>query len=254
MRVSYGTIKNTKRIDKPNEDVILCDCKNNFFILLDGVSRDTDYGKYPNPSPALDAANILKKEIYEQFILNYIDSKNMLNTILDAIKYANNKVQIYNHERNLGFAAGAVGIVVLLYENQLYYAYIGDCYGRLIFENKIVVFTSCQTELISLHKKEYSAYEIRENICNNPMHQYSYGVLNGDSRAIQFIHSGRLDLKEVKQVILTSDGMEPFLENCSSQVLQTKNAGDLLNIAQNEQYKNQDDRSIIKIEIESDLK
>lgn len=46
--ISYGTLKNTKQQDKPNEDLVFGDLDRNIFILLDGVSRDTINGKYPS--------------------------------------------------------------------------------------------------------------------------------------------------------------------------------------------------------------
>lgn len=41
----YGTLKNTKMYEKPNEDFVLCDNERNIFILLDGVSRDKVNGE-----------------------------------------------------------------------------------------------------------------------------------------------------------------------------------------------------------------
>lgn len=254
MIITYGTVKNTKQTDKPNEDSILCDCKNGIFLLLDGVSRDNENGKYPNPSPAVEAVNILKEEIYKEIMLHDMSSENILDIILYAIIKANDKVKIYNDEKKLAFAAGAVGIVAIIHGKQLFFAYIGDCYGRLIYSNEITTFTECQTQLISQHKKEYSTYEIREIICNNIMHPYAYGVLNGDKRIIQFIKYGKIDLEDVKHIILTSDGMENYLEHCSIKILQKKDADELLTNAQKEYPTKQDDRSIIKIDLENDEK
>lgn len=250
MKITYATVKNTKLMDKPNEDIFLCDGNNGIFLLLDGVSRDRESGRYPNPSPAVDVVHILKDEIYNYLISHRWDSQNILDLIVKAVKIANNKVKIYNDRKKLLFAAGAVGIIAIIDKGQLFYAYIGDCFGRIVYDNNIVVFTHCQTELINKHKKEFSAFEIREIICNNPVHPYSYGVLNGDEQAIYFLQTGKIDLFDVKCIILTSDGIEPFLSSCSAKFLHSKNAISLLEKDQEIQTENQDDKTIIKIDME----
>lgn len=250
MKVSSGTIKNTKSIDKPNEDLMLCDVNNDIYILLDGVSRDRVNDRYPHPSPAVEVTEILKDEIHKHILLYNQQGENILENILRAIKYANDKVRGYNEEKRLLFAAGAVGIVVLICNDVLYYAYIGDCYGRLIYENQIEIFTECQTELINKHKKEFTSKTIREEICNNPTHPYAYGVLNGDKRAINFIRTGIVNLTDVEQIILSSDGMEAFLERCSLKMLKEELVSNLLENAVLENNEFQDDRTIIKIEKE----
>mgnify|MGYP003305481678 CR=1 FL=1 len=250
MKITYKTIKNTKQIDKPNEDIVFCDLDKKIFILLDGVSRDNINGKYPNPSPAAEVANILKNEIYKNLLLIDEKNDNILNAIFTSLKNANNEVRLYNESANLQFASGAVGIVAMIDKEMFYYAYIGDCYGRLIYKDKSITFTECQTKKISQHKKEYTSYEIREIICNNIEHPYAYGVLNGDERACQFIVLDKINLSKVKQIILSSDGMEDFLSKCSVNLLKSNNAVELLERAIVDNNEKQDDRTIIKIELE----
>lgn len=48
----------------------------------------------------------------------------------------------------------------------------------------------CQTEKIIQNKGEFSSIKIRNEICNNKGHHYSYGVLNADKRALDFIEYG----------------------------------------------------------------
>ncbi len=248
MKVTSHTIKNTKRKDKPNEDYVFFDFKKNIFILLDGVTRDIENDKYPNPSPAVEAVNILKKEIYNN-LKNYIFSKNIIIQMQDAISMANKKLKIYNDKYNLDFNAGAVGIVAVIFNNKFYYAYIGDCYGRIIYKNEISFFTECQTKLISIHKKEFTSLEIRNEICNNISHPYGYGVLNGDNNALQFLCSGEIELTNVKYIILSSDGMEPFLSKCNIDLIKNQTALQLANNSQQYNNINQDDKTILKIEI-----
>ncbi len=248
MKITYNTVKNTKQLDKPNEDIIFCDLEKNIYILLDGVSRDNENGKYPNPSPALDTTQILVTEIYNNILLYDFKENNLSDIILNSIQKANDKVHLYNEDKNLPFDAGAVGIIAIIYNNYFYYAYIGDCFGRILYHNKIFVFTECQTKLVSQHKQEYTTYEIREVICNNIYHPCGYGVLNGDKRAINFVKTGKINLSNVEQIILTSDGMEDFISKCPINFLKSLDASKLLEAAVLNQNEKQDDRSIIKIE------
>lgn len=250
MKVTYCTKKNTKQMDKPNEDIVFCDMDRSLFILLDGVSRDNKGGKYPNPSPAVDVGEITVEEIKSNINPDDLQSRNVLDIIMESIQKANDRIRIYNEVKKLPWASGTVGIIAIIRKGILYYAYIGDCYGRLVYEDKVTFFTKCQTELISKHKKEFSAYEIRELICNNPMHPYAYGVLNGDIRALGFIGTGEIDLSGVKQVILSSDGMEGFLTRCPSELLEGEDAYLLIKDAASYDDKGQDDRTIIKIELQ----
>ena len=244
---SYRTQKNTKQADKPNEDLVSCDLNNNIFILLDGVSRDNIDGKYPNPSPAVEVVEILKHSIHQGLVSL---SEYACDRITSAMLHANTRIKEYNQEHVLDFAAGAVGIVGIIEDQRFYYGYIGDCYGRIITGNRTNIFTSCQTQEIARHKKEYSADEIRHIICNNIKHPCGYGVLNGDEGARDFIRCGVIDWVNVDQIILSSDGMEDFLSNISVEELSQNTAEELIARAINYNNVSQDDRSIIKIEKE----
>lgn len=249
MFITKAIAKNTKITDKPNEDFVICDSKKNIFILLDGVSRDQVNGKYPNPSPAKEAAELLGDSIYEQ-LCSFSNSSNgelLLKDIKKAIMHSNALIAEYNNQNNLDFLSGAVGLVAVLNDNMLCCCYIGDCSGRIIRGNKITLFTEMQTERINKHKKDYSTYEIRNVICNNPDHPLSYGVLNGDSRAELFIRSKLIQLYPQDHIILASDGLEPFLSTANIEILKSNCANMLLHMAIDKNNILQDDRSIIKI-------
>lgn len=42
MKITYNTVKNTKQLDKPNEDIIFCDLEKNIYILLNFPTNKTD--------------------------------------------------------------------------------------------------------------------------------------------------------------------------------------------------------------------
>lgn len=81
------------------------------------------------------------------------------------------------------------------------------------------IFTQCQTEKIANHKKEFSVYEIRNEICNNESHPYSYGVLNGDFRAMNFIKYDSKDILSNDKIIICSDGFSDIIKNVSGKKL-----------------------------------
>ena len=248
IKISCGSIKNTKQKDKPNEDCVFCDRDKGVFILLDGVSRDNVEGKYPIPSPAVEAVQLLKESIYRSLLHSGGEPEDRL---WEAIEAANKEVNQYNQIHNFDFAAGAVGIIALISNNWFYYAYIGDCSGRVITGQEVKVFTTCQTSNISKYKQEYTTYEIRNIICNDIKHPCGYGVLNGGEGAMDFIQTGRINIGSVDQIILSSDGMEDYLLQRPANVIQEKDARGLLDDAMKFNNKLQDDRSIIKIEVDN---
>ena len=238
-RVSAFTQKNTKASDKPNEDLSFYDENSGFVLVLDGVSRDKETGIYPNPSPAAEVVSIIKEKSFEYF-LAYKDTDE--NVLLHSVQYANEEVRKYNFLRQLDFAAGAVGIFGYLLGESFHYVYIGDCYGRAIFDGAVDIFTECQTEKISKHVKEFSASFIRNDICNNPSHPYGYGVINGSENANYFMRSGIID--KFDRIILSTDGPEMYVSLCSIDELMWTTPEELI---YKSSHLNQDDMTILII-------
>lgn len=236
---SCGTVRNTKMYYKPNEDYVLCDDEKKIYILLDGVSRDKIDGKYPDPSPALEVTELFAKEAYDYLQGNYDQCS--LEHIKKAFIRGNEAIAGYNAEYE-DFLPGTVGIVCVAYKDRLYYGYIGDCYGRFIVNGKVKIFTKCQTENIAAHKREFSASEIRNKICNNPQHPYAYGVLTGQKEAMEFVVLGECTLTNVDGIILSSDGMEPYLSGLKRNDFENKAADYYLN---NAIHHGEDDKAII---------
>ena len=226
-----GTVKNSRGLDKPNEDSVYIDNERNIVIVLDGVSRDRENGIYPNPSPAAIVTEIIRNSCVEYLEENMEHSSNTLSLLEKSMIYANDKVKLFNNENNLDFAPGAVGIVGLISKQVFYYAFIGDCYGRVISNGEVSVFTECQTEEIAKHKGQYTAREIRNYICNNPDHPCGYGVLNGVDTARCFIRTGQIS--EYDRIILSSDGPEHYLNGCDVAKLLNNTYESLLTESQN---------------------
>lgn len=242
---TYGSIKNTKIYDKPNEDFVLCDDERNIYILLDGVSRDKIDGKYPNPSPSKEISELFAKEVYDYLKKN--NEQYALENIRNAFIKGNEAIERYNVNNNYwDFLPGTVGIVCIIDKDRLYYGYIGDCYGRLVQKDEIVMFTKCQTEKIAIHKKEFSPKEIRNEICNNVKSPYGYGVLTGQEEALDFVVLGEYSLNNVDMVLLSSDGMEPFLGRLSRKDFVNKDAKYYLKNSVKEKDR-EDDKAVIII-------
>ena len=216
------SIINSKNINKPNEDFYLCDDDRGIYLLFDGVSRDKINGIYPNPSPSFDVSKLFVKSVYKFLLENINENANILDLLHNAIKKGNDEINEYNSKKEWidNFLPGTVGIIAVIRDCKLFFAYIGDCYG-LVISNKgdKTIFTQCQTEKIANHKKEFSAYEIRNEICNNESHPYSYGVLNGDFRAMNFIKYDTIDILSNDKIIICSDGFSDIIKNVSGKKL-----------------------------------
>ncbi len=237
------SLTNCKQINKPNEDAYLCDDDRGIYILMDGVSRDKINGIYPNPSPSFEVSKIFIQAAYKYFI-EHCDTEcpekllyNMFNNGNKLIKDYNNKQRWENN-----FYPGTVGVITIIKEDIMYYAYIGDCGGSVINKQK-QTFTRCQTELITKNKGQFSSIEIRNIICNNKEHPYSYGVLNGDIRALDFVEYGYIKLLPEDKVFLYSDGFVDVMNDLSAEVLYTISLKDAIKYS-----KGLDDKTLIIIE------
>lgn len=221
------TIKNSKGIDKPNEDYYLCDDEKGIYILVDGVSRDKIKGVYPNPSPSFWVSKVFVQSVYNYLLNNF--GGDFLELLSEAIKKGNSEIKNYNDKTKWenDFLPGTVGIIVIIMENKLFYAYIGDCYGVIINRDKYI-FSKCQTDNIEKHKKEFTPFEIRNKICNNVEHPYSYGVLNGDLRAMKFVNYGEIDICTEDKIFLFSDGFSDVVKSFSGEDIYKMEIGQLV--------------------------
>lgn len=241
----FISIKNSKSIDKPNEDYCLCDDKAGIYLLVDGVSRDKINGVYPNPSPALDVSKKFVKSVYEYILTRVDDNTDIINELHNAIKYGNDEIKKYNCKKQWinNFFPGTVGIITIIRRYKLFIAYIGDCYGLIVNTDKCI-FTKCQTENIAKHKEEFTAYEIRNKICNNKSHPYSYGVLNGDNRALDFVNYEVIDLKKGDKILICSDGFSDVVNNFPCKSLYDMTIEQMVKVSNNS-----DDKTMVVIEV-----
>lgn len=229
IKIDSASIANTKGINKPNEDYYLYNEDKGLVILLDGVSRDKENGVYPNPSPALEVSKILagycmnraEEMLSEKMVLSSNDLKRILSD-------GNVKILDYNKRLDHDFPAGTVGIFVYFHDHVMEYAYIGDCFGKYLHDQNETQFTEIQTKEVAAHKKELTTVQIRKEICNNYLHPYGYGVLDGNPGATDFIMTGSIRLLDRDTVFLYSDGAAFSVNMYGLNKASSMNAGDIL--------------------------
>lgn len=244
--------KNTMGNDKPNEDYILINDNKYYFIILDGVSRDRENGKYPNPSPSAEITQLLAKSIYkylQESTENFPENSNIEKLLYSAMKFGNETVKKYPKYRQYDFLPGAVGIVSIIVDNVFYYAYIGDCIGLKISKKERFIFTDKQTKLVHKYRHIFDKYTIRNIICNNPNHPYAYGVLNGNENVDKFIQTGNFILNHGDKVILATDGVESYIMSYIEKNFELGTAKDFVK-ASDSKEEQEDDKSVIIIDYE----
>lgn len=247
MIVCAKTKKNTQNFNKPNEDYYLCDKQNGIYIVVDGVSRDKINGIYPVPSESEIVSKLVVKTIQKFICLNKSKYSNYCTMLYDAVVKGNEEIYSYNLTYKGDFLPGTVGIVALIDNEKFYYAYIGDCYGIVVSNLMKKVFTECQTKKINEHKKEFTAKEIRNDICNNIHHPYSYGTLNGSKGAKDFIKTGFMNLVDNIRIFLFTDGLAPYILRLSIEELMNLSVDEI--ITKSIVGDKEDDKTIIAIDV-----
>lgn len=237
----FFTCKNTKSEDKPNEDYVFFNQELTIGMLLDGVSRDKEAGKYPIPSPSAIATKIFADSVLNNG-KNY--SEIGLDCLQNMISCANKDVQTYNGQLKHRFPAGTVGIVFSINKNVFHYAYIGDSYAAIIRGDSRRVFTECQTAEVIKHKREYTSDEIRFDICNHISHPCGYGVWDGNPDAMDFVKYGSIQLHLGDVIFLYSDGLCDEFSSKSNIEIVRGNVNDLFSDCPEN---GNDDRTCLKI-------
>lgn len=202
--IKSGTKKNLAT-GKPNEDYFSILTERNLFVIADGVTRDKENGKYPNPSPSSEVSKIFCHKVIEVYSGTKLNLKKVF-------VEANKEIKKYNVRYPGYFKPGTVGIAVLIEGNNLSFASIGDCIGIILRNGNLIKFNEKQTEKLRNSAQKFSSEIIRTEICNNILNPFAYGVINGDINANNFIEFGELNLQIGDKVVLMSDGLEMLLE------------------------------------------
>lgn len=230
MKVFALTLPNNTYPHLPEEDAFKY--RDNIFCVADGITRDlltnlrwselSDEEKrkyYPNPSPATLAAKISCE--------TFLETK--AKTAKERIVEANNAVAVINKNLVCDYLtndfAGCVMSGVIIKENKLSWASIGDC-QMVVFDGSgnIVFLSPNGLELFDNYiedsKKDWGnparRVEIRREFRNKPGKkidgkEVSYGAITGEKVAEEFIFSGEIDVDSSATVVLYTDGFAGYI-------------------------------------------
>jgi len=204
--------KQKPELNHPLEDSYKYSKKNSEIVVAvaDGITRDLVNNKYPNPSPAKNAADICCK------IFIKTKSLEMCNKEIGKLnkKYNHNQDYLQND-----FWA-CVGVGGVIKDYKLSYEFITDC-GVAVFnkkgELKFRTSNECPNSKGSIDedikKRGHTSFKtpegrklIRSFYRNNPKNPLSYGALTGEKNAEHYIRKGESKLNRGDYVLFYSDG------------------------------------------------
>lgn len=248
------TRRNDHYADKPNEDFFWFDEARGAALVLDGVTRDRENGVYPHPSPARVVTERFAQAARD--VLTAPGSESPREKLLAAVRAGNAAVARANEGFPSDFLPGTVGVLALVEEGRLHYAYVGDSNGIVLSRGHAAAFTEPQTRAVHDRRGEFTSREIRTYICNNARHPCGYGVWTGQDGAMDFLRMGAVPLKPGDRVILCTDGIDAFLSAAGAEALCAMDSGTLLEKAMTFRKPEgwMDDRTAVVIEAESHRK
>lgn len=209
------TMRHSRNIPKPCEDYLICDTKNNIFIVLDGITRPhTEYSEATQHSASSEISEIFATAAFE-IIANEMERNDCPETVLrNAVAYGNQKIAEYRSQKNIDewkFYPGTLGIISFIKDEKLHYICAGDCLGMIIRNNTKICFgeqySTSAIDLMKTTKEDrYSIY------CNHPEQPLSYIIFNGDDVVTNNCEYSFLDLYKNDTIFLASDGIKNYLK------------------------------------------
>ena len=235
MIIYKNTFENIKTVnyDFPIEDSYYA--KGNLGVVADGITRDSigiknlnsvsfeeRIMKYPNPSGASIASDIVCK-IYEKNYDNIIKGNRSLKKVLieanKQIKSLNKKyIKKCDYLENDFY--GTVAASAFIKNNILCYCYICDC-GVAVFDKQGKLKFKTNDDMKAVEEnfdtgkftwnEEEARVIVRKKYRNNPNNIYSYGALTGEVAAKKYIKTGFFTLDDDDIVIVYTDGFTNYL-------------------------------------------
>jgi len=142
------------KVRKQNEDSILVVNQtdgyiSNIFVIADGMGGHK----------AGDVASNYAIKFFWEFIKKNINESEILDTLVGAVKYSNEKVfnMAVNNEKY--FEMGTTFLAVTIKDDRLYIAHVGDCRVYIIRNHQIAQVTTDHTYMMEMIKAGAISYE-----------------------------------------------------------------------------------------------
>lgn len=205
--------------DKPMEDRAFADDRLGLYGVCDGVTRSAAAGRYPNPSPAAQAA--------ERFVQHAVaclaaagkaDPRAALRAAAEA---GNRAVGALNAAGRTDYfendLAGTVAVLALVRDAVLHFAFVGDCALHLVRCDRLQRVTRSQTAAVGAWRRgrpqgAATTVALRRELRNRPGAAAAFGCFTGEPAALQFLEQGAVGLQPGDRILLSSDGMDPAFE------------------------------------------
>ncbi len=193
-----------------NEDELLI--KDNLYVVFDGASSLVPYISKKGKTGAKIAAKIAKKE----FSKNIGTLKQLAIDANTKIREEMKKEKInMNRKEELWCTSAAI---LRLKDNEAKYLVIGDCfilainrdasYGLLVPYYDQDLETMKKWRKLADNKVENIWSELKPYIVKvRKEENIKYGCLSGEKEAVNFFKQGRIHLKDIKSLILFTDGL-----------------------------------------------
>jgi hypothetical protein len=241
--------KEPLRRKHPIEDFYSLDSERRIAVVADGVTRDDStyspdrktadgarsfFDNYSSPSPAADVAKIFSVEAMRY--LQNCDSFTS-DSVRDAFDFANEAIGRYNSEKCLGThyglndLAGCVASIAVIEGSALHWGYVCDAGVSVLGSDLGVKFKTnddgnqdsvarCAAPGIAgLDRRTASARNtIKRRFRNRSAEDYSFGVINGESGAMDFVRVGSMSLGSDDRVLVYSDGAEEVIFDVSNRI------------------------------------
>jgi len=231
-----------KLIRFPQEDSFRFDPETGIFAVADGITRDCLNGRvadktlagiwnvfwhYPRPSPAREAA-----DLFCRVFTAYASKFSPEDAIFQGFREANKGIHFLNQREGLegdylvGDFAGCVGAGAIKKEDYLFWGFLCDC-GVAVLDKKGNLRFKTDDEgphgkerkegldLIVAQNKGWANPEarrtIRRDYRNNSNQKDSFGVLTGETSAMDYVRTGVQRLRNGDYFLVYTDGMLPIL-------------------------------------------
>lgn len=244
---NFGIVENNS-LKHVYEDKFIAN--SNMFCVADGVTRDFPdntplkypktveeaedmIARYPNPSGSAKAA-----QICVDTVISYFENQSVINsqTLKNAVKIANEKIKKLNEGRKINYLAddyyNCVAVGGVIEDEYLKCFVIGDSEIKVLDEDLNVIFDSgahlnddagLLYDFIKIlfpkkwnWKNNSCRRYIRKYVRNNrwlkAIGRNNIGSLTGEKKALNFLSTYEIPLKNAKYIFAFSDGCSPLLK------------------------------------------